>query len=146
MDGGEPLEPLREVDLVVGGIVGESIVPQRLLGDRDTVGFGERRPLVDRAELHVVAGLVEHLGHRRLLERAGVREAGPAVGDDPDAEPITSDLGSIPTGFTPIALVTSIDGLAGSVAVMVGVVANKFKTSSLDKKTKAPAKKAEAES
>ncbi len=68
------------------GVVGERFVPQILLDHVDTVGLGEAGPLVGRAELHVVAGLGQHLGDRRLVERAGVGESGAAVADDADAD------------------------------------------------------------
>ncbi len=64
-------------------------VPQTLLGDRDAVGFGERSPLVDGAELHVVAGVGEHLTDRIVVEGAGVREAGAALADHPDPDAFT---------------------------------------------------------
>ena len=80
------LEFLGEVDLAVGRIVGQLVVPQRLLGDGDPVGLGQRRPFVDGAELHVVARFGEHLADRVLVERAGVGEAGATVADHPDAD------------------------------------------------------------
>ncbi len=90
--------------------------------------------------LGAVIGL--SIGRRSRGAAALVAVAGPAAAlvlavwvmatRSPWVEPITSDLGSIPTGFTPVALVTSIDGLAGSVAVMVGVVATLVQVYSIE--------------
>ncbi len=68
------------------GYSAQFVVPQLLRRDGHAVRLGEPRPLVDRAELHVVPGLGEHLGDGIVVERPGVREPGPAVVDDPDAD------------------------------------------------------------
>ena len=84
------LEFLGEIDLVVGRIRRQFVVPQRLLGDGHTVGLGQRGPLVDGAELHVVARLGEHVGDRVGIERAGVGEAGASTDDHADADALDS--------------------------------------------------------
>ena len=78
--------PLREFDLVVGRITGEPVVPQRLLGDGDAVGIGDRSELVDSAELDVVARIREHLRDRPLVEGRRVGEPGATIADHADAD------------------------------------------------------------
>jgi hypothetical protein len=84
--GRQLLEVLGQVDLVVRRVLGQLVVPQRLRRDGHSVRLGERRPLVDGAELHVVPGLCQHLCDGVVVERPGVRETGPAVTDHPDAD------------------------------------------------------------
>ena len=78
------LEFLGEIDLAVGRIVGQFVVPQRLFRDGDAIGLGQRSPFVDGAELHVVASLGQHVANGVLVERARVGETGTAVADHPD--------------------------------------------------------------
>ena len=83
---GELLQLERQFDLAFVRVAGQLVAPQRLLGDGDTVGLGQPGPLVDGPEVDVVAGLGDDLVERRLVERAGVGEAGAAVADHPDAD------------------------------------------------------------
>ena len=53
-----------------------------------TIRFGEEE-FVDRAELHVVPSLGEHLTDRILVEGPRVGEAGPTLADDPDPDALT---------------------------------------------------------
>ncbi len=80
------LELHRQVDLAIGLVLGEGLVPQLLVGDRHAVRFGETGPLVDGSELDVVARLGDDIVDRRGFERAGVGEPGAAVADDAHAD------------------------------------------------------------
>ena len=56
----QSLELLRQLDLAIGGVGGELVVPQFLRDHVDAVGLGKAGPLVAGAELEVVASVGQH--------------------------------------------------------------------------------------
>ena len=91
LDG--PLELERQVDLAVGGHRGQAVAPQVDVGRRHAVGLGQADPLLGLGEGGVVAGLGQHLGDDRLVERAGLGEALAPVVHDPHADAGRRGLG-----------------------------------------------------
>ena len=75
-----------QVDLGLGGDLGQALAVQVEVGDGHAVGLGQAQPLVGRGEGGVVARLGQRLGQHVVVEAAGVGEALPVARDHPHAD------------------------------------------------------------